>query len=600
MRTNTQYKITLPKPHPKQAEFIHSPAKRKIVRAGRRSGKTVGMAIYAVEQFLSGKRVLYAAPTSEQIMRFWTTVTRALDEPIRANVFRKNETEHIIELVGTEQRIRGKTAWNADTLRGDYADVLILDEWQLMNEEAWEVVGAPMLLDNNGDAVFIYTPPSLHSRSTTKATDPQHAAKLYKKAALDTSGRWATFHFSSMENPYISREALQEITTDMTALAYRQEIKAEDVDEAPGALWHRRKTMVGTQEVLGLEDNRVYVYPDLVRVVVAVDPTGTTTGDACGIVGGGMDAKHHHYTVEDASLNGSPGMWAKSSCLLYHKLNADIMVAEVNYGGEMVEKVIKDTDPTINFKMVTATRGKAIRAEPISAMTEHGIDHLVGSFPELEDELCLWIENRSGLEQWPDLRGHVCQPHAHGSPQRIREQAGCAAHTRLELRLALPQRLQDRHQKERVALGFAMQAHRQVRCIKPRIGKQRDQAFRIGQGKSSQWHPARVDFAAQAPDQPCEPLVIVELLVTIGVDHQHRALRRLAGQVLQHLRAGVVGPLDIVDHENRRPTTAPGLKDMVNRARQACLPRLGKVIRQRRQPRSRSHNSGTSTASSAR
>jgi phage terminase large subunit-like protein len=100
-------------------------------------------------------------------------------------------------------------------------------------------------------------------------------------------------------------------------------------------------------------------------------------------------------------------MWAKASCLLYHKLGADVMVAEVNYGGEMVEKVIKDTDPTINFKMVTATRGKAIRAEPVSAMTEHGTDHLVGSFPELEDEMCLWIPgdkspNRMDAKVWMD------------------------------------------------------------------------------------------------------------------------------------------------------------------------------------------------------
>ena len=103
----------------------------------------------------------------------------------------------MIERPGSDQRIRAKTAWNADTLRGDYADLLILDEWQLMNEEAWEVVGAPMLLDNNGDAVFIYTPPSLHSRSTSKARDPRHAAKLFQRAQADTTGRWEVFHFTS-------------------------------------------------------------------------------------------------------------------------------------------------------------------------------------------------------------------------------------------------------------------------------------------------------------------------------------------------------------------------------------------------------------------
>ena len=90
--------INLPKPHSKQTAFIQSPAKRKIIRAGRRGGKTVGVSIYAVERFLQGRRILYAAPTQEQVDRFWVSVGRALSEPIDAVVFYKNETKHIIEL----------------------------------------------------------------------------------------------------------------------------------------------------------------------------------------------------------------------------------------------------------------------------------------------------------------------------------------------------------------------------------------------------------------------------------------------------------------------------------------------------------------------
>jgi len=402
-----QIEVTIPNPHEKQREFIDSTAKRKIVRAGRRGGKTVGMAILAVEEFLSGRRVLYAAPTQEQIDRFWSEITKALDEPIAAGAYYKNETRHIIELRGTEQRIRAKTAWNADTLRGDYADVLILDEYQLMDEAAWGEVGAPMLLDNNGDAIFIYTPPSLHSRSTTKARDPQHAAKLWKKAAADESGRWEVFHFTSHDNPHISKEALSEIQKDMTALAIRQEIDAEDIDEAPGALWHRRSVMIGNREILGLEENRVMKAPPLVTIAVGVDPSGSSTGDACGIVTTGIDNQNHHYTLSDDSIQGSPDTWATAACMAYHKFKADVMVAEKNYGGEMVEKVILDTDDSINVKLVNATRGKAVRAEPISAKTERGEDHLVGNFPELEDELCLWIPgdkspNRLDAKVWAD------------------------------------------------------------------------------------------------------------------------------------------------------------------------------------------------------
>jgi hypothetical protein len=377
-----EYRILLPRPHNKQAQFIESTAKRNVVRAGRRGGKTVGVAIRAVRRFLEGRRLLYAAPTQEQIDRFWVSVVRALQEPIDAGVFYKNETRHIIELPGTEQRIRAKTAWNADTLRGDYADDLILDEWQLMNEDAWGVVGAPMLLDNNGDATFVYTPPSLHSRSTSKATDPQHAAKLFKKAQADITGRWATFHFTSHDNPHISREALEDITSDMTSLAYRMEINAEDIDEAPGSLWTR----------VTLEKNRTLVVHDWERVVVGVDPSATSTGDEAGIVTVGQYAKHG-YVLSDDSVQGSPTTWATAAVAAFNRHSADCIVAESNNGGEMVRLTIATVDSDVPVKLVHASRGKQTRAEPIAALYEQGRGHHIGKeqFAALEDEMCLWM-----------------------------------------------------------------------------------------------------------------------------------------------------------------------------------------------------------------
>lgn len=405
-------KITLPNPHNEQARFLSSTAKRKVIRAGRRGGKTVGMAVYAVEKFLQGKRVLYTTPTSEQIDRFWTEVNKALLEPIEAGVYVKNETKHVIELPNTEQRIRAKTAWNADTLRGDYGDELIFDEYQLMDETAWSEVGAPMLLDNDGNATFIYTPPSLHSRSATKARDPQHAAKLYKKAAADTSGRWEVFHFSSAMNPHISKVALGEISKDMTSLAYRQEILAEDVEEAPGALWKRSD----------IEKNRVLKAPDsLSRVVVGVDPSATSGGDEAGIITVGS-LGDDYYTLADDSIQGSPETWAQAAITAFFRHRADAIVAEKNNGGEMVESVIKqavinakargENIGNVPVKLVWASRGKATRAEPISSMAENneernqrGRDHHVGSFPLLEDELCLWTPgdpspNRLDAKVW--------------------------------------------------------------------------------------------------------------------------------------------------------------------------------------------------------
>ncbi len=222
--------------HPCQHEFVHCDKKRIVIKAGRRGGKTVGIATRAVNRFLSGRRQLYAAPTAEQTDAFWFEVLRALAEPLQSGALKLDKSERTIEKPGTKQRIKAKTAWNADTLRGDYADDLYLDEYQLMNEDAWEVVGQPMLLDNNGDAVFIYTPPSLISAGVSKARDPLHASKLFKKMQSDTSGLCAVFHFTSWDNPFISRVALQIIARDMSQTSYRQEIMAEDDEVSPRQL----------------------------------------------------------------------------------------------------------------------------------------------------------------------------------------------------------------------------------------------------------------------------------------------------------------------------------------------------------------------------
>ena len=402
------------KVHAKQKAFIESNAKRKVIRAGRRGGKTTGtgnLAGYAflgatLEQlerkedftpFKSGKRVLYAAPTQDQVEAFWFEVISIFHELITAKVLYKNETKHVVEYPGTKTRIRAKTAWNADSLRGDTCDILILDEYQLMNEDAWELVGAPMLLDNDGDAVFIYTPPSLISRSVTKARDPLHAAKLFKKASLDTTGRWETFHFTSHDNPFISEQALSEISRDMTSLAIKQEIMAEDVDEIPGALWSRKV----------IEDTRVPEKPRTPRIVIGVDPQGKKKDSAeTGIIAAAKGYDGHGYVIGDYSINGTPKEWGKRVVMAYYDLEADRVVVEANYGGEMVKEVIRSIDDTIPVKMVNATRGKIVRAEPVSARFENGECHMVGSYPVLEDELCSftqesdWSPNRLDAMVW--------------------------------------------------------------------------------------------------------------------------------------------------------------------------------------------------------
>ena len=384
---NEAIEVKLKRPHKKQG-FVDSKVPRIVVKAGRRSGKTIGAAVKAVRHFLAGGRVLYGAPTQDQVESFWWEVTQSLYDPVEQGIFYKNETKHLIELPNTKQRIRAKTCWNADTLRGDWADLLILDEWQLMNEGAWELVGAPMLLDNDGQALFIFTPPSLHSRSVSKARDVRHASKLFKQVENSKDKRWAAFSFTSHDNPHISSKALEEIALDMSDLAYRQEIMAEDVDEAPGALWSRE--LVKSMRVAGDTDLEAL---SLARIAVGVDPPGGST--ECGIVAAARGTDGHIYILQDSSLLGSPETWASKVISTFVDNEADIIVGEKNYGGDMVESTIKqaakDAGVAIRYKNVTASRGKAVRAEPIAARSERGMIHFVGTFSALEDELCMWI-----------------------------------------------------------------------------------------------------------------------------------------------------------------------------------------------------------------
>jgi hypothetical protein len=387
----TNLTVRLPKLHPGQQEIVDSPVKRKVIRAGRRFGKTFVAADIAVEAFLEGRRVMYTAPTSEQTERFWYLVKQFMAEAVDTPFFYKNESERIIERPGTTNRIRAKTAWNADTLRGDYADLVIFDEWQLTDEAVWGLVGAPMLLDNNGDAIFIYTPPSLRSRKKSKSKDPMHAAKLFKRAEAEEKlakeenrlPRWKTFTGSSFDNPKISKAALNDITSDMSELAYRQEILAEDVDEVPGALWKR--SLIETTRV-----KRAPATKDYELVVVGIDPSASSTGDEAGIVVCGK-SNNHYYVLEDVSIQGSPDTWASAAVGVFHKYQANYIIAESNQGGEMITNVIRHVDQSAPVVLVHASRGKYTRAEPIAVLYEKKLVHHVGGFPKLEDEMCLWL-----------------------------------------------------------------------------------------------------------------------------------------------------------------------------------------------------------------
>lgn len=185
--------------------------------------------------------------------------------------------------------------------------------------------------------------------------------------------------FDNAKNLAASALADLKIRYEGTRLG-RQELYGEIIDEVDGALW--KLTLI--------EENRVEQLPQLVRVVVAIDPA-TTSGedsDETGIVVAGITADGHYYVLEDLTCRESPDTWARVAVNAYKKHKADRIIGETNNGGDMIESLLRQVDPTISYRKVTATRGKIIRAEPVASIYEQHRAHHVGAFARLEDQMC--------------------------------------------------------------------------------------------------------------------------------------------------------------------------------------------------------------------
>jgi predicted phage terminase large subunit-like protein len=171
----------------------------------------------------------------------------------------------------------------------------------------------------------------------------------------------------------------------------RQEMDAELLADLEGALWNR--ALIDECRIRrGDQPER------LLRVVVAVDPPGgaSKANAECGIIVAGLGMDRHGYVLADLSGRMSPEQWARRVVEAYHGYKADKIVAEQNFGGAMVESTIRSIDSRVPIKMVVASRGKQIRAEPVASWYEQHRVHHVGEFPLLEDQMVGWDPAESG------------------------------------------------------------------------------------------------------------------------------------------------------------------------------------------------------------
>jgi len=255
-----------------------------------------------------------------------------------------------------------------ESLRGPQFAIAWCDEiakWR-DGEKAWDMLSFALRLGQRPRVVATTTPrpaPLLRRLMETPGTWISHAR------TADNAANLAAGFLRGMEEQYGG-----------TRLG-RQELDGELIEDDPDALFKREL----------IEGSRVRAVPELVRIVVAVDPsaTGHARSDACGLIVAGLAESGNLYVLEDASVAAaSPARWARAAVSAYHRHGADRLVAEVNQGGDMVESVIRQLDPMVPYKAVRASRGKVARAELVAALYEQGRVAQLRGLGELEDQMC--------------------------------------------------------------------------------------------------------------------------------------------------------------------------------------------------------------------
>jgi phage terminase large subunit-like protein len=268
--------------------------------------------------------------------------------------------------------------------RGPQSDFLWCDElakWAFA-EETFDNLLMGLRLGNDPRCIITSTPkPTKFLMELEKRTDT-----LGRKCCVVTRGHTKD-NFANLSEVFVSTIISKYEGTRLG----RQELEGEFLSDNPDGLWKRSD----------IDNNRVSKIPHLSYIVVGVDPAVTSKegSDDTGIIVAGKGIDGHGYVLGDYTVHDTPKRWAEAAITAYNKHNANIIVGETNNGGDLVEANIKTVNSSIPFTAVHASRGKATRAEPISALYEQNRVHHFGNFPELEEQMCEWIP---GSEKSPD------------------------------------------------------------------------------------------------------------------------------------------------------------------------------------------------------
>ena len=362
-------------PKPEQGSWTHW-----LMLAGRGFGKTRAGAewVRSLAEVGSAKRIALVAPTigdARAVMVEGDSGLLAVCPPWNRPKFEPSKRQ-LVWPNGSVATLYG--AEEPERLRGPQHHAAWCDElcsWRLASE-TWDNLLFGLRLGQHPKSMI--------------TTTPKPTALLKALVAADGVAITRGTTFDNLANlaPSFAGEIIAKYQGTRTG---RQELMAEILEDVPGALWQRAI----------LERLRTASAPDMVRIVVAVDPPASAgeKADECGIVAVGLSQDGFAYVLADASVQGlSPAGWARKAVALYHSLGADRIVIESNQGGAMAESVVREVDPMAAITQVFASRGKHARAEPVAALYEQGRVYHVGSHPILEDQMCTFTgERQSGF-----------------------------------------------------------------------------------------------------------------------------------------------------------------------------------------------------------
>jgi predicted phage terminase large subunit-like protein len=351
--------------HPAQYAFCHSTTRYRGFVGGRGSGKSWAGA-YDLLMRAKPRRLYYAvAPTYTMLKDASLRSFLELGFELRyiANVNRSA----LRVVLGNGAEVLFRSADEPERLRGPNLSGAWLDEASLMSEEAYHIVIAA--LREAGEAGWL-------SATFTPKGRQHWTYKVFGQGGPDVE----LFHARSADNPFVAREFIAAVAGQYTSRLREQEMEGRFIDALEGALWKAE----------WIDSARVTSPPVLQRVVVAIDPAGTHTdiSDETGIAVAGLGEDGHYYVLYAQGYRLSPAGWTKRAIDLYRQYQADRIIAERNQGGEMVEHTIRSVWREAPVTTIVASRGKAVRAEPIAALYEQGCVHHVGLLQALEEQMC--------------------------------------------------------------------------------------------------------------------------------------------------------------------------------------------------------------------